>query len=282
MKSIATKLLAGALLVFGGAAAPTAAQEIGTVGSATQELLGGGAVKRVGARVLRDERIQTDATGRAQLIFLDQTSLTVAPNSDIVLNRYVFDPEAQQGEMGLSIARGAARFVGGRISKNDDVEMRTPTATLGVRGAIVLVDVYPNGDANVFFLFGEALSVATDQGGTATLNRPGQRAEIRPAEEDGLGEVGFASPEELSALYLRFEGPGGAGEGATVTNADLRRAGLDGPGEAILIALIEGVLDPFEPDFDETLDEIIDGGLDLELEEVDEVSRDFFGDLFFP
>ena len=65
------------------------------------------------------------------MLFLDQTSLTVSPNSEIVLDKYVYDPEAQTGEIGVSVARGVLRLIGGRITKKTDGVIKTPTATIG-------------------------------------------------------------------------------------------------------------------------------------------------------
>src|SRR5512138_366677 len=71
-------------------------------------------VLRVGIDVSANERVTTNADDRAHLVFEDGTSLTVAPNSVVVIDKYVFDPERARGEMAVSVTRGALRFVGGR------------------------------------------------------------------------------------------------------------------------------------------------------------------------
>jgi hypothetical protein len=49
-------------------------------------------------------------------LFLDQTTLSLAPNTTIVLDRFVFDPDRGTGEIGLQLTEGALRFIGGTLS----------------------------------------------------------------------------------------------------------------------------------------------------------------------
>ena len=71
-----------------------------------------------GVEVHFQEVISTDADGRAQLLFQDGTALTVGPQSDLVIDEYVYDPATGLGEMTISISKGVFRLVGGKISKN--------------------------------------------------------------------------------------------------------------------------------------------------------------------
>src|SRR5690349_8383753 len=82
-------------------------------------------VLRVGIDVDANERVTTTADDRAHLVFNDGTSLTVAPNSVVVIDKYVYDPERKKGEMAVSLTRGAMRFVGGTISKSSEVQIKT-------------------------------------------------------------------------------------------------------------------------------------------------------------
>ena len=66
----------------------------------------------------------------AQLLFLDESALTIASNSDVVLDKFIYDPKTSKGEIALSLGAGVFRFVGGRISKTSMVRIKTPTATI--------------------------------------------------------------------------------------------------------------------------------------------------------
>ena len=76
----------------------------------------GARILHVGVDVAADERIETDADGKAHLIFLDGSALTVGPNSDLVLDEYIYDADQRLGRVAISVSRGVLRFVGGGIS----------------------------------------------------------------------------------------------------------------------------------------------------------------------
>ena len=122
------------------------AQEIGTTTAVTVLTTGqppGSAVRRleIGTNVVANERVVTSQSGRAQMIFHDRSSLIVAPNSNLVLDEYVYDPETKAGKVIFSTTKGFFRFVGGIISKKNKVEFRTPLATIALRGGIADVNV---------------------------------------------------------------------------------------------------------------------------------------------
>ena len=110
-------LLAGTALVT----SPVFAQEVGTaaaVNPESQSTPPGGSTTtlKVGARVVHKERIKTTPQGSVQLLFLDRSTLSIAPNSEIVIDEFVYNPGAGSGHMAVSLAKGALRFVGGQLS----------------------------------------------------------------------------------------------------------------------------------------------------------------------
>ena len=127
---------------------------------------------RVGVNVVANERIVTTAGGQAQMLFLDESAFSIGPDSDVVLDEFVYDANAGTSKIALSATKGVFRVVGGKISKNTLVELKTPTATIGIRGGIALVNVAPNGATQATFLFGAQMTVTTP-GGTQTVQRPG-------------------------------------------------------------------------------------------------------------
>ncbi|MEQ8247796.1 MAG: FecR domain-containing protein [Alphaproteobacteria bacterium] len=126
----------------------------------------------VGVNIQANERIVTSADGQAQMLFLDESAFTVGPNSDLVLDEFVYDPATGTGKIALSATKGVFRMVGGKISKRTPVTLKTPTATIGIRGGIALVNVADNGATQATFLFGDQMTVDT-AGGSQQVNRPG-------------------------------------------------------------------------------------------------------------
>jgi FecR protein len=96
----------------------------------------------VGAGVVYKEKIETSAQGSTQLLFPDQSTLNIGRNSSLVIDEYVYDPKTNTGSMLASLGKGVLRFVGGQISHNSGVTVKTPVASLGIRGGVATV-VYP-------------------------------------------------------------------------------------------------------------------------------------------
>src|SRR5580692_3848131 len=61
---------------------------------------------RVGIDMDANEKVTTKENDRAHLVFLDGTSLTIGPNSSLVIDKYVYDPDKKTGEMALTVSRG--------------------------------------------------------------------------------------------------------------------------------------------------------------------------------
>ena len=98
-------------------------------------------VLHIGNDMSANEVITTRSGDRAHIVFLDGSTLTVGPDSVITLDKFVYDPEKKTGEMALNASRGVFRFVGGAISKNSEVVVKTPSATMGIRGGIATFSV---------------------------------------------------------------------------------------------------------------------------------------------
>jgi len=122
-------------------------------GAATRQVV-------IGQDVVHNERITTGPSGQTQLLFLDQSSLTVGENADLTIDDFVFDPSTSTGKLAMSATKGVLRYVGGALSKNANaVSLVTPSGTLGIRGAVVLAWLTPTGQLDVVLLYGDELKV---------------------------------------------------------------------------------------------------------------------------
>jgi hypothetical protein len=86
------------------------------------------------------DRIRTGTDGRVQLRFTDGALISIQPGSDFRVEAYAFDASRQRGF--FELVRGSMRAVSGSIGKRDrdDWRLRTPTATIGIRGTEFTVD----------------------------------------------------------------------------------------------------------------------------------------------
>jgi len=137
---------AGTLL----AAASAAAQQVGTataVNPLSESTPPGGTTAPlvVGAHIVHKEKVHTTPAGTVQLLFTDKSTMSIAPNTDIVIDEYVYDPNANSGHMLVSLTKGALRFVGGQLSHQGEATITTSAANIGIRGGTVTVIQGPNG-----------------------------------------------------------------------------------------------------------------------------------------
>lgn len=87
----------------------------------------------VGSDVAAKDTVVTDTVGKAALRFVDDTQLSIGPNSSVRLDNFVFNRSSDASSFVIRATRGAFRFVTGR-GDHDGYRIHTPTATLGVRG----------------------------------------------------------------------------------------------------------------------------------------------------
>ena len=89
--------MTAAVLTIGGAAAQ--AQQVGTASAVNPAATANTKTITIGQSITHKERIQTRANGSVQLLFLDKTSMTIGPNSDLTIDEYVYDPSANTGKL---------------------------------------------------------------------------------------------------------------------------------------------------------------------------------------
>ena len=183
----------------------------------------------VGANVFHNERVVTGEKGQTQMLFVDQSALTIGPNSEVVLDEFVYDPDTETGTIVLNATKGLFRLVGGKISKDGPVVLNTPTATIGIRGGIILVNIAENGATEATFLFGQSMQI-TSADVTREVTRPGFAVAVIAADQEP-SEPAPVSAESLDAALGGLEGSEGESGGAEATPQDSDVA-ASGIGEA--------------------------------------------------
>lgn len=166
-------------------------------------------VLKVGIDVQANELITTGVNDRAHLLFLDGSSLTVGPMAKLTIDRFVYDPNTRVGDLAINASQGVLRFVGGKISKTRPVTITTPSASLTIRGGIMLVDVQP-AKTVATFMFGIEMTVSAN-GGKQVVTRPGWQVTTTAGATPGQAikaVQGSLSPEfaKLEALRANING----------------------------------------------------------------------------
>lgn len=225
LKNLTFAAIVGFALAFTGAAAQ-AQQNIGSTALARNDVKreGAGAIT-AGDAVFLNEIVRTGEDSAARLLFLDQTSLAVGPVARVVLDRFVYDPSPNAQAMSVNLAKGAFRFTTGVLDKKA-YSIGTPTASIGVRGTVLDLDVTP-GRSRVTLIEGRALvcprgkgdafeqiardcartgAPATKIGGQSrrceclTLQNPGQTVTVTATGGGGAKGVYTTAPSTFASL----------------------------------------------------------------------------------
>ena len=188
-----------------GSATAVKNQVDGVISGQTQTLSSGSAI-------YTDELVRTGQDGIAELGLLDSTKLSVGPISEIRLDKFVYDPNKGAGAVVLQATRGSYRFVTG-VQDHQAYEIKTPYATLGVRGTVVEFDLREARN-EVYYKApkraagpcpGGYEKVKLVEGAFTATNKAGKTIDIsRPNTVLTVCADGTFSTEEVSESILNF------------------------------------------------------------------------------
>lgn len=72
--------------------------------------------------------------GRVKITFVDKTTVNVTEQSKLVIDDFVYSGNPSTSKMALKFASGTVRFATGTGVKKSNISLRTPSATIAVRG----------------------------------------------------------------------------------------------------------------------------------------------------
>lgn len=204
-------------------AASAATKGIGVASAIVNKVTGsyGGTSRAlsVGSDVFANEQIRTSEASSAQFMLLDKTSLTIGPNANLVLDRFIYDPNRNSGSVVVKATKGAFRFITGALNPTR-YTINTPVATLGIRGTIldILISGNPtDGYTLTVILVEGAANIRLASGQVLNLNKPGTAYVISsngrvqgPMQWDGtIVSVAGGAVFPLYGWYFQGETPPG-------------------------------------------------------------------------
>lgn len=137
--------------------------------------------------LVQDEMLRTEDDSAIHVQFADGSELSLESASEVVLDEYVFDGQAGAGLINLN--SGLFHFTSN--GKDDQkLKLRTPIATIGIRGTEFLVHV--NGSkATVIDILSGAVEATPHGSGKAVTCIAGQSILVLGPDEDALcGDLG--------------------------------------------------------------------------------------------
>ena len=154
----------------------------------------------------------TTSKAKLGLTFEDNTKVAITQQSKLVIDDFVYDPNSGTGKLAMNVAMGTVRYASGAIAKNsrENVRLRTPTATIAVRGTdftmtvdeigrslVILLPTCPDPDKPEECFTGE-IEVSTDVG-MVILNQAFQATVVASADRAPT------TPKILGSLDLQID-----------------------------------------------------------------------------
>ena len=177
---LSTLLLASAsvaALSLAWAPSPALAEKVGVTSAVNPDAYSDGTPVKIGASVFYNQRINTYGSGLVQVLLVDGSTFTVGPGSDLVIDKFVYDPKKNKGEVVATFSKGMLRFVGGKISKNEGgVKINMPTGALAIRGGMAYMT-----DRLFAFIYGDELiyKLRERRGPPRLLDRHFHRSDLK-------------------------------------------------------------------------------------------------------
>jgi len=207
-----------------GVAASTRPNAEAIIGASSQTL-------SPGSELYTNETVRTGNRGAADLVFIDNTNLSVGPSSEVLLDQFVYDPIGSSGIVVSQATRGAFRIGTG----SQDHRVNTPYGTLGLLGTHKLGEIRSLvGQGALAYAPPAALDLAPGDSVTLSAQRSVVEMVVKPPGEkrklcrDGRPPQSGKPCEEDCEVVLRLV----SGTGATYHHKSGKVANLKNPNEA--------------------------------------------------
>ena len=148
----------------------------------------------------------TDSEGRLRIMFSDEGSVNLGSNTRIALKDIM--PSGKKPKFSANILKGAGRFITGEIVKKnpDGYNIKTPQATIGIRGTIFAVEVSPKEQTKLSVLNSHGdveFNKKVIKSGEQITSKPGDApVKITPEEADRINNVTSVPEPELDTELI--------------------------------------------------------------------------------
>lgn len=123
--------------------------------------------------------------GRIGITFLDESQVRLTEHSQLLIDEFIYDPDPSKSKMALNFASGTARFITGKLASIDkeNISIKTPSATIGIRGTDFTVTVDELGRSLIILLpkedgLASGEIVVSTLVGQVVLNKPYQATTV--------------------------------------------------------------------------------------------------------
>jgi len=128
-----------------------------------------------GTPIQANAHVTTGPDGHLVVLLADETAFTLGPDSDMVLDEFVYDPKTSVGKVTAELVKGTFRLVTGKIARANPENMKVKLAVgvIGDRGTDFETEVSPDGSGYVKLFTGQ-VEINEYKTGTLLLLNPGE------------------------------------------------------------------------------------------------------------
>jgi len=107
-----------------------------------------------GSKIYFGDSVIVKTKSNAQILLMDETTITVGENSELTIDDFVYDPKSKVGKIVSNIKIGTVKIITGEISKQntDNLVIKVPTGTVGARGTEFAVVIESDGKSTIVLL----------------------------------------------------------------------------------------------------------------------------------
>ena len=120
--------------------------------------------------IQKDDKIETKQNTKVQLLFKDETIISIGKNSSFLVSNYLFDEKNKNYEAKFSMLKGTFRTITGKIGKfaPKKFNLKTKSASIGIRGTQIVMNLSPDLE-QIFCTEGKIFIQRDDNGISSTL-----------------------------------------------------------------------------------------------------------------
>ena len=187
-----------------------ATEQIGIIGFVIGDIFNQKGEKlNVGDSIFFGDTISAAEGAKSQLMFIDQTVMTIGSKTELTIDEFIFDPVENTGKLLTTIKAGSVKILTGKISENnpENLEVKTPAGTIGTRGTEFKASVDPETTQSKILLVGPG---------------PNNQLDLRPGSvevSNALGTVTLDQPY----LYTELTQNLAPTEAAIISQAELQK-----------------------------------------------------------
>ncbi len=159
------------------------------------------------SQIYQEDVLKTDKTGQLQIMFPDNSIISLGRDSEMKISEYRWQPEQKDGALRTQVKEGTFRVMGGALAKDapQNFKTETPTATIGIRGSMYTF-MSTKDSLSVLFQGGKGIEIFNDLG-KVIITTPGFGTHVvlnaPPARPTKFTE------QELNNLNRGLNGNGG-------------------------------------------------------------------------